>query len=64
MNLTPRQQEVLTLIAEELTTEQIAHKLGISIPTVETHRHNLFKKLGVKSVVGLMKEGIRLGLIS
>lgn len=64
MTLTPRQQEVLTLIADELTTEQIAHKLGIAIPTVETHRRHLFKKLGVKSVVGLMKEGIRLGLIS
>ncbi|QHW01277.1 LuxR C-terminal-related transcriptional regulator [Spirosoma endbachense] len=63
MLLTIRETEVLHLIAAELTTGQIATQLGISVPTVETHRRNLLRKVGVRSVVGLMKEAIRLGLI-
>jgi LuxR family transcriptional regulator, transcriptional regulator of spore coat protein len=64
MTLTKREQEVLGLIATELTTEQIAHQLGVSVSTIETHRQNLFKKLGAKSVVGLIKEAIKQGLIA
>ncbi|RYF76906.1 MAG: response regulator transcription factor [Cytophagaceae bacterium] len=63
MPLSPRQQQVLTLIAAEQTTPQIASVLGLSVPTVETHRRNLFRKAGVKSVAGLVKEAIRQGLI-
>lgn len=61
--LTKREIEVLQLISQELTTEQIASQLQVSVPTIETHRHNLFQKLRVKSVVGLIKEAIRQGLI-
>lgn len=57
--LTKREQEILELIASELTTEQIAHNLSISIPTVESHRRNMFRKLGVQSVVGLVKEALK-----
>lgn len=63
MTLTTRQQQILTLIAAELTTAQIAGTLGLSVPTVETHRRNLFRKAGVKSVAGLVKEAMRQGLI-
>lgn len=61
--LTKREIEVLQLISQELTTEQIANQLKVSIPTIETHRHNLLQKMGAKSVVGLIKEAIRQGLI-
>lgn len=63
MILTTRQQQILTLIATELTTAQIADVLGLSIPTVETHRRNLFKKADVRSVAGLVKKAIQQGLI-
>ena len=53
--LTKREIEVLQLISQELTTEQIANLLKVSIPTIETHRHNLLQKMGAKSVVGLIK---------
>ena len=64
MALTKREQEVLELIANELTTEQIAQNLNVSIPTIESHRHNLLQKMGAKSVVGLIKEAIKQGLIA
>lgn len=63
MTLTTRQQQILTLIATEQTTVQIAGQLGISVSTVESHRRNLFRKAGVHSVVGLVKAAIRLGVI-
>ncbi|WP_375443389.1 response regulator transcription factor [uncultured Fibrella sp.] len=63
MLLTIRQQQVLTLIATELTTTEIAGVLGLSVPTVETHRRNLLRKAGVKSVAGLVKQAMRQGLI-
>lgn len=59
VTLTKREQEILELIASELTTEQIAQNLSISIPTVESHRRNMFRKLGVQSVVGLVKEALK-----
>lgn len=59
MALTKREQEILEQIANEFTTEQIAKNLHISIPTVESHRRNMFRKLGVQSVVGLVKEALK-----
>lgn len=59
MTLTKREKQILELIANELTTEQIAQNLHISIPTVESHRRNMFRKLGVQSVVGLVKEALK-----
>ena len=64
MTLTKREHEVLELIAKELTTEQISNCLTISISTVESHRRNMFRKLGVQSVVGLVKEALKKGLIN
>ncbi|MGA0560421.1 LuxR C-terminal-related transcriptional regulator [Larkinella sp. VNQ87] len=54
--------DVLKLIADENPTHQIAEKLFISVPTVETHRRHLMHKLGVKSVVGKVKFAIKHGL--
>ncbi|MEI7585245.1 LuxR C-terminal-related transcriptional regulator [Runella sp.] len=64
MPLTNREIQILQLIIAELTTEEIAKHLSISIATVETHRRHLLRKMGVKSVVGLVKEAIRQNLVS
>jgi DNA-binding NarL/FixJ family response regulator len=61
--LTSREMEVLCLIAKEYSTSEIAEKLFISVPTVETHRRNLFQKLEVKSAVGVALYAIRHNLI-
>lgn len=52
--LTERELEIIKLIAKELSTNQIADKLFISPATVETHRHNILKKLGVKNSIGIV----------
>ena len=62
--LTGREVDVLRLIADEHTTQRIADRLFISIPTVETHRRYLMQKLGVKSVVGMVKFAMKHGLVS
>ena len=61
--LTPREIEVLKLIAQEFTNSEIAEKLFISIRTVDTHRRNLLEKLSLKNTAGLVKYAIRQGLI-
>lgn len=53
--LTEREIEIIRLIAKEYSTTEIAEKLFISVGTVEKHRHNIFKKLNIKNVVGLMQ---------
>ncbi len=61
--LTPRQREVLQLIAEGYTTREIAHALGVSVKTVETHRRQLMDRLDIHEVAGLVRYAIRIGLI-
>lgn len=60
--LTPREREILQLIAEGKTTNQISEHLHISIKTVETHRAQLMAKVKVKGVAELTKYAIREGL--
>jgi len=62
--LTPRQQEVLTLIAEGLSNQEIASKLEISVKTVERHRENIMQRLNLRSRTELVKYALRKGLIS
>lgn len=62
--LTDREIDVLKLIAAEYSTNEIAEKLFISVPTVETHRRHLMQKLGVKSVVGMVKFAIKHGMVA
>ena len=61
--LTKRETEILELIAKELTNQQIADQLFISVRTVETHRINLTQKLGVHNTAGLVKEAYKRGLV-
>ena len=61
--LSPRQREVLRLIAEGRTTKQIAQHLEISVKTVETHRAQLMERLGIHDVAGLVRYAITVGLI-
>jgi DNA-binding NarL/FixJ family response regulator len=62
--LTPREREVLELIARGLTNRQIAERLHISIKTVETHRGNMMQKLDVHDRAELIKFAIDSGVIS
>lgn len=62
--LTPRQREVLQLIAEGNTTKTIASKLNISVKTVETHRADLMQALSIYDVAGLTRYAIRMGMIT
>jgi DNA-binding NarL/FixJ family response regulator len=62
-SLTPRQQEILRLIAEGETTKSIARRLGISVKTVETHRSQVMTRLDIRDVAGLVRYAIRIGLI-
>ena len=61
--LTPRELEVLTLIAEGMLNREIAEELTISVKTVETHRENIMNKLSLHSRTELVKYAIRKGLI-
>jgi DNA-binding NarL/FixJ family response regulator len=61
--LTPRELEVLKLIAEAHTSKEIAETLVISIKTVERHRANILEKLGMRDRVELTRYAIRRGLI-
>ena len=61
--LSPRQREVLRLIAEGRTTKQIAQLLEISVKTVETHRSQLMERLDIHDVAGLVRYAIMVGLI-
>ena len=62
--LTPREREVLQLVAEGNTNRQIASKLRISIKTVEKHRFNLMEKLGMRDVTALVRFAIANGIVS
>lgn len=62
--LTPRQREVLQLIAEGHSTKDIARKLNLSIKTVETHRGELMNRLDIHEVAGLVRYAIRTGLVT
>ena len=62
--LTPRQREILQLIAEGRSTKQIADTLKLSVKTVETHRQQLMARLEIYDVPGLVRYAIRVGMIS
>jgi DNA-binding NarL/FixJ family response regulator len=62
--LTKKEGEVLKLIAQEFTNQEIAEKLDCGIRTVDTHKRNLIKKLEVKNVVGLVKYALKMGVIA
>jgi len=61
--LTAREQEIMGLLAEGLSTTQVADKLFISPKTVENHRHSIMKKLDLHSTIDLARYAAKLGLI-
>ncbi len=63
VKLTKREVEIVKLIANELTTNEIAEKLFISTLTVETHRKNIISKLKVKNAAGLVRFAFENGLV-
>lgn len=61
--ITPRQREILRLIAQGHSTKSIARTLGISTKTVETHRTQLMDRLGIHDIANLVRLAIRVGLV-
>ena len=61
--LTPRQRQILQLIAEGRGTREMADRLHLSVKTVETHRAQLMNRLGINDVSGLVRFAIRVGLL-
>jgi DNA-binding NarL/FixJ family response regulator len=61
--LTPREREVIQLVAEGKTTEEIATALNLSVKTAETHRTNLMRKLDLHSVADLTLYAVRNGIV-
>jgi DNA-binding NarL/FixJ family response regulator len=61
--LTAREQEVMVLLVEGLSSNQVAEKLFISPKTVENHRSNIMRKLGIHSTIELVRHAAKLGLI-
>jgi DNA-binding NarL/FixJ family response regulator len=62
-SLTPRQLEVLQLIAEGHATKQIAKRLKISVKTVETHRAQIMERLEIRHIAGLVRYALRTGIV-
>ena len=62
-SITKREHEIIRLIAQELTNEEIARQLNNSPMTIITHRKNLLRKLNVKNTAGLVKYAVQHGLV-
>jgi DNA-binding NarL/FixJ family response regulator len=64
VNLSAREVEIIQLISQQFTSQEIAVKLSISFFTVENHRKNIFKKMGVKNIAGMIMAAKNMGHIS
>ncbi len=64
VKLSKREMEVLSYVAKEYSNQEISERLEMSLRTVETHKRNLIKKLGVRNVVGLAKYAMENGYVS
>jgi DNA-binding NarL/FixJ family response regulator len=62
--LTPRQRDILRLVALGHTNREIATLLEISVRTVEVHRFNLMRRLEVRNVAQLLRRALQMGLLS
>lgn len=62
--LSPREQQVFAMLAEDLNYIEIAKRLNLSRKTVNNHRDHIMKKMEINSQVGLVREAVRLGIIS
>lgn len=61
--VTRRELEIIRLIAQEMSTSEIAERLFLSTGTVETHRHNILRKLGVRNAIGIIKYAMKHNLL-
>jgi DNA-binding NarL/FixJ family response regulator len=61
--LSPREKQVLVLIADDLSTNQIADRLGVNFKTVYSYRSRIVQKLGIHSAIGLVRYAIRQKMI-
>lgn len=61
--LTPREREILQLVAESFSTKEIAQRLSISVKTVDNHRTNLMRKLDLHNVASITRYAMQVGLI-
>lgn len=62
-NVTPRQMQVLHLVANDFTSRKVSQHLHISTETVKSHRGGLIRKQGVKTTGGMVQRGFELGLL-
>jgi DNA-binding NarL/FixJ family response regulator len=62
--LTPRQREILQLIAEGRSTKEIAFSLKLSVKTVETHRRQVMERLQIFDIPGLVRFALRHGIVA
>jgi DNA-binding NarL/FixJ family response regulator len=62
--LTPRQREILQLVAESRSSKEVAAMLNLSVKTVEAHRSQIMERLGIHDLAGLVRYAIRVGLVS
>jgi len=62
--LTPRQREILQLVAEGHTSKDIAQRLALSFKTVEGHRAQVMERLGIHDLAGLVRFAVRAGLVT
>jgi two-component system response regulator NreC len=63
VELSPRERQVLQLVAEGKTTKEVAHLLGVSVKTAESHRTRIMSKLDIHETAGLVRYAIRNGII-
>jgi DNA-binding NarL/FixJ family response regulator len=61
--LTPRQREILRLVADGHTTKEIARLLNVTVKTAEKHRSQLMQRLGIHEIAGLVRYAVRIGLV-
>jgi DNA-binding NarL/FixJ family response regulator len=61
--LTPREREILQLIAEGKNNDEVSRELGMAVKTIESHRHNLTAKLSLHETAGLVRYAIKIGLV-
>ena len=61
--LTLREQQILSLVAQGFGNREVAERLGVSLKTVDNHRTNLMRKVGARSVAGLLAHALREGLL-
>ena len=62
-HLTARQLEIIRLIAEDLTSKEIADRMNVSIKTINFHRQEIKNRIGVRGTAGLVRYAVRNGLI-